>query len=309
MKMLKKFCNIFFTFSKNDIISLEMNDKQDIMQWLTQMSSGIVCDEKEHVKWDSAFPTRPIIMSSFNTEQLTSIYCLSKENDTKLLDQIKKGNLIIASEGQEVETLSSLFFEDFQFTKHIFYEISSWNDLEKYTSPCTDIIIVDPYLLSSPELYNYNIYSLIKVLSKRIKDSKLNIVIFTLNTQYDKNTKLNLEPDWDTIYSKIRKCAEKHTSFNVTFVTASKTTLQEHDRTIFTNYKFFTSGDTYNFFSSTGEILTNGRNLYVHSNVSKTNAEISKRFLKDMQKIIDRIKSKNNSSLIKKDKKCNFLKF
>lgn len=309
IRMLKKNFTIFFTFAKNDILNLNASDKEVVLQWLSQMSSGISQSEEDHVKWNCSLPSRPMDISTFNSDELSSVFCLSKEYDPKLETQVNKGNLIIASEGKEIDAMSSLFFEDFQFTQHIFYEISSWENLGKYTSPCTDIIIADPYLFSSPDLYQNNIYALIKVLTKSIKKSKVNIVFFTLKDNYDKQTNSNFEPDWDTIYSKIRKCADKHSSFNVTFVTASKDTLEEHDRTIFTNYKYFASGDTYNYFSSKGEKLTNGRNFHVHSLASKSNDKNAKIFIEDMQKIIDRIKRKNNDKLIKKDKISNFLKF
>ena len=309
MRMLKDNFRIFFTFSKKDIVDLEQNDKQDVMQWLTQMVTGINSSNTDPVKWESAFPPRPLDTTSFNSEQLSSFYCLSKDRDSKMFSHIKKGNLIIACEGQEIEALSSLFFDSFQFTKDIFDEVSSWSDLEKYISPCTDIVITDLYIFSSPEIYQQNIYSLLRVLGSKAKNSKINVIIFTLKSNYIKESKIEFEPDWDTIYSKIRKCAEKHSSFNVTFVTASKETLEEHDRTIFTNYKVFASGDTYNYFNSNGERITKGRWLHVHSSAIKNNEAKASKFIQDMQSIIDEIENKKNDRLIKKDKISNFLVF
>ena len=145
--------------------------------------------------------------------------------------------------------------------------------MKEYVSPCTDIIIADQFIFSSPELYQKNIYSLIRALCSKVKNSHVNIVIFTLKSNYNKLTSTEFEPDWDTIYSKIRKCAEKHSSFKVTFVTASKQTLEEHDRTIFTNYKYFSSGDSYNYFDSNDVRITNGRNLHAHSHAEKDNED------------------------------------
>lgn len=299
---------MFFTFAKNDIISLEQNDKQDVMQWLTQMSTGIGVDNKEPVKWESNFPNHPLDVSTFTSEQLTSVYCLSKENDIKIESQAKRGNVIIACEGEEIDALSSLLFDSNQYTKNIFHKISSWADLEKYVSPCTDIIITDLYLFSSPEIYQQNIFSLLRVLGSKAKNTHVNIVIFTLKNNHNQLSNTDFEPDWDSIYTKIRKCSEKYSSFNVTFVTASKQTLEEHDRTIFTNYKYFASGDSYNYFNSNGEKITNGRNLHAHSHADKDNEADAKKYLEDMQAIIDDIKKKN-MALLKKDKVCNFLNF
>ena len=110
MRMLKDNFSIYFTFAKKDIINLEQDDKQDVMQWLTQMASGINSSNKEPVQWESRFPNRPLDISTFNSEQLSSVYCLSKSSDSKLEAQLQKGNLIIACEGQEIEALSTLFF-------------------------------------------------------------------------------------------------------------------------------------------------------------------------------------------------------
>lgn len=308
MRMLKQNFRFFFTFPKTDIGGLDQNDKQDVMQWLTQMTTGVSVDAKEQVIWESAFPARPLDVSTFDINQLTSIYCLSRESDPKIEGMANKGNIIIACEGQEIEVLSSLFFDSYQFTKNVFREVSSWDDLENYVSPCTDIIITDQYLFSSPELYQQNIYSLIKVLGNKDKNTHINIVIFTLRKNYNQATETEFEPDWDTIYSRIRKCAEKHSSFSVTFVTASKKTLEEHDRTIFTNYKSFASGDTYNYFNSTNEKITHGRYLHAHSHADKSNESDAKEYLQDMQSVVDNI-WRLNKSLIKKDKSSNFLKF
>ena len=309
MRMLKdNFC-VFFTFVKGDILQLDPLEKQDAMQWLTQMTSGVNASNHDNVKWGSLFPSRPLNVDSFKGDQLTAVYCLSKERDPKLEAHAKKGNFLIAREGQEIAILSSLYFDSLQYTKNIFPKISSWEDLKEYVSPCTDIIIVDQFIFSSPELYQKNIYSLIRALCSKVKNSHVNIVVFTLKSNYNKLTSTEFEPDWDTIYSKIRKCAEKYSSFNVTFVTASKQTLEEHDRTIFTNYKYFSSGDSYNYFDSNEAKITNGRYLHAHSHAYKDNESDAKKFIEDMQKIIDSINSKNNLSLIKKDKICNFLKF
>lgn len=309
MRMLKNNFCMFFTFAKGDILQLDSLEKQDAMQWLTQMTSGVNASNHDNVKWGSLFPSRPLNVDSFKGEQLTSVYCLSKESDPKLDAHAKKGNFLIACEGQEIAILSSLYFDSLQYTKNIFHKISSWEDLKEYVSPCTDIIIADQFIFSSPELYQKNIYSLIRALCSKVKNSHVNIVVFTLKSNYNKLTSTEFEPDWDTIYSKIRKCAEKYSSFNVTFVTASKQTLEEHDRTIFTNYKYFSSGDSYNYFDSNDAKITNGRNLHAHSHADKDNESDAKKFLKDMQKIIDSINSINNLSLIKKDKICNFLNF
>jgi hypothetical protein len=309
MRMLKENFRLFFTFSKQDIENLEQDDKKDVKLWFAQMTTGIKSGDKKSDAWESDFPARPLDISKFNSQQLSSVYCLSRDSDPKMQARIQDGGLIIACEGQEIEVLSSLFFDSFQFTKDIFDEVSSWADMGKYMSPCTDVVITDQYLLSSPEIYQQNIYSLLHILGSKSNNSKVNVIIFTLKSNYNKETKTDFVPDWDEIYTKIRSCAGKHSSFNVTFVTASKETIEEHDRTIFTNYKMFASGDTYNYFNSNGEKITKGRWLHVHSTAIKNNESKAVKFLQDMQSIIGEIEKKGNDKLIIKDKISNFLTF
>lgn len=166
---------MFFTFVKGDILQLDSLEKQDAMQWLTQMTSGVNASNHDNVKWGSLFPSRPLNVDSFKGEQLTAVYCLSKESDPKLEAHAKKGNFLIACEGQEIAILSSLYFDSLQYTKNIFHKISSWEDLKEYVSPCTDIIIADQFIFSSPELYQKNIYSLIRALCSKVKTRMLTL--------------------------------------------------------------------------------------------------------------------------------------
>lgn len=85
--------------------------------------------------------------------------------------------------------------------------------------------------------------------------------------------------------------------------------LNEHDRTLFTNYKTFVSGDSFNYLDSQGERITNGRYLHVSSHVYTNNYKIFQKFYTDMQQLVDNIKQKNNPDLIKGDKESNYLKF
>ena len=67
-----------------------------------------------------------------------------------------------------------------------------------------------------------------------------------------------------------------------------------------TNYKMFTSGDTFNYFESTGKKITKGRFFYVHSLVDKRNVDSAKKFLSHMQDVYDKVAALNNPELIYK---------
>lgn len=303
MRMIQDNFTIKFTFRKESIAEANKDDREDIMQWFTNMASG-----SGDVKWDSLFPENPIKMDDIKKYPNNSaVYCLDETIREDLDKLIDKGIVIVGKTGTELNLLSNLHFNT-QYIKNIFQNINSWDCLKDYISPCSDIIIVDQYILAIPELYESNLYTLVKCLSEKCnKNEKINIVIVTLKRVYDKITHQYYEPDWDKIYSEMRQRINSRNRPNITFVTASGNML-EHDRSIFTNYKTFSSGATYNYFNSKGEKITHGRYMYVHSLANKDNVEDARRLLNDIQVLINRIKLLNPDN-IKKDMKCNFLSF
>ena len=301
-RMLKENFNVLFTFSKEDVLALDEKDQDDFKLWLT----GWTSDAKSRPTYDSGIPAKPYQFISLKNDEKTlspffSAFCCPVDS------QMSK-TLLFADYGEEKNKLSSLFLDSFQFTENIFDDIKKWEDLNNYISPCTDIIIVDQYILLSPDLYESNLFKLIKVLGSLCGDNKINIVIFTLKDNYNRKNNTTFVPDWDKIYTNIRKCCGGKSRPNVTFVTASKYMLKEHDRTIFTNYKLFSSGDTFNYFNSCGERVTNGRYFHFHSAARKKNLSKMIRFIYDMQGVINHVE-KTNKGLILKDKKSNFFSF
>lgn len=303
MRMIRDNFNIKFTFNKDAIDKASADDRSDIMQWFTNMATG-----RGDVNWDSAFPQCPIKMDDIKKKPNNySVYCLDETKRNDLDNLINKGVVIVGKTGSELNTLSGLLIYSNQYAKNVFDDIVNWDCIKKYASPCSDIIIVDQFILSSPELYEYNLYKLIKCLAENSKNEKVNIVIVTLKEIYDKKTKKTFVPDWDKIYTDLRTRVNKKFRPNITFVTATGDHL-EHDRTIFTNYKTFASGDTYNYFNSSGDKITDGRWLHVHSLADSDNMRDAIGLLDDIQKLIDDTKKLNDSN-IKKDRVCNFLKF
>lgn len=305
ISLLKENLDIKFTFSKDCIQRLNEDDKNTILLWLTTMTDGNC-----NIIWDSDFPKDPINTDDFKKPLYNSSIYLLDEEKRNIKNLIEKGTLLISAKGDEIKTLSKLFIKGNQFTKNIFKEIQQWDNLVKYISPCSDIIIVDSYIFASKELYDSNIVKLAKVLSSHSLNEKLNIVIVTLKKVRDPNINIEFEPNWDDLYSRLRKAVYNQCNCrpNVTFIAILKDNLKEHDRTIFTNYKLFSSGDSYNYFDSSGKKITSGRYLHAHSLADKDNWEDSKVFLEKIQKLVDKINT-INKDCIKKDKVCNFLKF
>lgn len=303
MRMIRDNFNIKFTFNKDAIDKASVDDRSDIMQWFTNMATG-----RGNVNWDSAFPQCPVKMDDIKKKPNNySVYCLDETKRNDLDNLINKGVVIVGKIGSELSTLSGLLVYSNQYAKNVLEDIVNWESIKKYASPCSDIIIVDKFILSSPELYEYNLYKLVKCLAENSKNEKVNIVIVTLKEVYDKKTKKTIVPDWDKIYTDLRARVNKKFRPNITFVTATGDYL-EHDRTIFTNYKTFSSGDTYNYFDSKGEKISNGRWLHVHSLADSGNMKDALNLLDDIQKLVDKMNSLNKDN-IKKDRVCNFLTF
>lgn len=298
-RMLTYKFDLKFTFPKEDIT----ND-DDIRQWITIMNDGF----NGTISWNVNHPTRPLKFNShvcFNREQLSSVYLVDDER----IQQLKEyGLLLYGGVGSEIELLSSLILTpDYGFVKQLpIKDLSNWNDLHKYTSPCSDIILVDQFIFSFPELYDVNVCALINEICSHAKNAKVNIVIMTLPRCYDKRTKLPFEPNWTEIRNRIKQGVKVGKEPNVTFVLSSN--FGEHDRTIFTNYKSVESGDTFNYFDSAMKVISSGRHLEVFSLADREFYNNSMRFVNDMQVVLDNVKRLNNENIIG-DKKSNYLKF
>ena len=303
MRMLKDNFHIYFTFTKDSIEEASPDDKSDIMQWFTNMASGL-----GDISWNSGFPQNPIKADDLKKRaNITSVYCLDETQRSDVSTLANKGTILVSQIGSELSLLSNLLVYSNQYTRNVFEEISKWEDIKNYISPTSDIIIYDRYLLSSPELYESNLYTLIKCLTNCVKNEKVNIVIVTLKDNFDNYSKRNFEPDWNEIYSSLRTKVNKKFRPNITFVVASKERIK-HDRYIITNYKMFSSGDTYNYFNSQGEKITSGSWFHVYSLADNANMANANRLLKDVQELIDTLKRINDSNIMK-DRICNFLEF
>jgi hypothetical protein len=84
-----------------------------------------------------------------------------------------------------------------------------------------------------------------------------------------------------------------------------------HDRTILTNYRLFRSGDSFCYFDSNGNTITNGKSLDVDSIAKQDTQLFVDSFVKDIQQVCDKIHSKEFGLLhyIVGDKVSNLIKF
>lgn len=290
-------CKIFMNFTKEELLNEDDEDAEIIMSWMKVCSEGF---ETEKWNWNGIFPARNIKSNtpvSFSPEQHSAVYMIS---DDKLHLLVDKHQYIVSDLGKEVDTLSQLWFDDRQYTMNIFDKLDKWEKLKNYTSPCSDIIMCDQFFLLKRYLLEYNIYELLTQLCKESQCARMNIVIFTL-----KDHQGYPKPDFTQIRSVIKSRIKAKTGLSpfVTIVTGSGQKLQEHDRTIFTNYKLYNSGDSFNYFDSTGKRITKGRYFHIHSLVSKSNERTARSFIDDMQGLYNSI-NRDAPDNIYKEQNC-----
>lgn len=292
---------IFMNFEKA-ALQEDTEENQLVKEWMKVCSEGA---ENEPWVWGYVFPPRPIKSNTpkpFTMEQHSAVYLIS---DDRINTWKSKNQYLIASEGEEINVLSQLWMDDRQYTKNIFPELDEWSALSSYTSPCSDIIIIDQFLLLDENMLEYNLYRLLEILCKDAHDARMNIVLFSRNKDDH-----GIEPNWQEIAETIRNRIESISSVKpyVTIATGSKDKLAEHDRTIFTNYLLFDSGDSFNYFNSLGEKITRGRYFHVNSLACKNNMETARKFLNDMQKLYDSIKQSNPDNIHKEARcECNYI--
>lgn len=167
--------------------------------------------------------------------------------------------------------------------------------------PITDIIIVDPYISSDPNLLTYNLLPFLDCLSINVK-SKINVIIYT-------NSSNSLT--YEVLSPLIRKSLNKTTGINPNFTLVKYSDIRgvpskaEHDRTIFLNYMRINSGDTFNYFNNDGKI-TKGRELHYFSLARDENYSLAFELIRDLQENINFL---NANGGVEGDKVSGYLSF
>lgn len=303
-RMLKTHFDIKFNFPKKHMLNYP-----ELMPWVTSMTQGA----KGSVAFlEDTFPPRPLKSNThrdFDRVHLSAVYLL---NDEKMDMLMNRGEMLYAGVGSEVEVLSSLIRDDtdYGFVKQLeVRKMTGWASLDPHVMPTTDIIVVDQYLFSDDSIYASNVYSMIARLCRRINNAPVNIIFFTPHEFYNKTTKCTFTPQWGEVLSNIKKSVKAVTGF-APFVTAVfSSNLGEHDRTIFTNYQYLFSGDSYNYFDSSNKVITRGRFLDIKSIAHKEHFEAAFNFIQDMNAVLSNVISLRNPDSIKGDKKSLYLNF
>lgn len=310
--MLRQHFNLCFTFKKESIQREKKQSMASIMNLMKMLTANR--GNSESFQWDTLFPERPLkedVYDTMSKEQLMSVYLLDDPNIKTL---VSHGCLLFAGEGEEIKALSHLLIEDRVIPSKPFpvKEMTDWSVIANNASPCTDIIIVDPYLFAQSEfLYEKNAYKVIEHLAHFNSQQSLNVVIFTFNEYPDMiDGKKGRRPILFSSISRSIKAKLKEISnveHNVTFVVMPETKVKEHDRYIITNYKMFNPGNSFTFFDDKGRNVSTGRFFNVYTHGDKDMRELSLSTISDLQHLVDEVKGGLNTII--GDKKSRFLTF
>ncbi len=292
-RMLNKQFDVYFNFPKEEI-----KNHQSILAWMQLFVQGRPATVSH--RFDAFFPDRPLKSNStnnFSSSQLMSVYLLEDEN----IDKLKgAGSVIVGEKSQEIQVLKSFFLgqNDYSFDRELRIGeegFQQWEDLEQFSTPLTDILIIDPYILKNTEVesttIDHNLIKLLEVLCCKSR-SKVNIVILVNPS----NLSYNVDQVKDKIKTSLNAILGKKP--NVTFVLSHK----EHDRTVITNYLRIT-GNTFNYWNERKQKINKGKEITIKSLAKKEIYDNALKAYEDVQKIID------ESPEIAGDKISNFLQF
>ena len=302
IKAMKKQFNIYFNFSKAELIK---NEK--LLAWFKLFSEGVSPKNKQEFA-SVIFPERPLKSNTYITfdfKKLSSIYLL---NDERIELLKSKGAILIGAPGQEMEIFSFLFFHqgDYLFEKKLRInspDFAKWDDLQIYSCNLTDIIIVDSYILSESDLIESNLLAFLKTISIKSR-CKVNIVLYTHHDQ--------VSLPYSELSKMVRSSIESITGISPNFTLiqyrdqkGQDVVAAEHDRTIITNYMRIYSGDSFKYFTRSGRKITKGREIHFSSLANTENFELAAELLSDLENKISALPGE----FIEGDKKSNFIQF
>lgn len=278
-RLVRRQLHVIFGFEKEEIGEWDENlrlcflNEIDVGRGWKEERDEYLCDYLDRIDRDKTF----------------AFFLLNNDHN----EAITKKNLITGRIGEEIPTIKKLFCGS-DYDLHKLYDIQSkssfpaWEQLsiDGNSLPCTDMIIVDKYIYGNQyELVKLNLHSIIKELTKN-NESICNIVIITIGESNE---------NWEKRLDHIR--ADNHVNVTIVYVPMNKNgkgtiVPLPHDRTILTNYRLFRSGDSFCYFDSKGDTITNGKSLDVDSMAKHDTQLFADSFIKDIQKVCDEVHKK-----------------
>lgn len=285
--------NSFWTFiqSETDLSiqnhNADKNYNNPYFQFYTQMTKGRGDSKIAFEKEKFAKPFK----SEFRVDNPYTFYCINEEDEMEQSKYKRKNGLLIAFKNDYKKQWSDLKilnkYKEIPVRKNYSGKIfKSWHELGDYLLPFTDIVLADNYLLSDYSLVESNLKPLLLQLDKATP-VKYNLTIITYEDQIDKKYKRDGTQEYEKLNSfKL----ENQLNCNLSFVMNKGSALREHDRGIFMNYLRITSGDSFNYFNSKNEIITNGTDIQFKSMALPESFNSAKAALENLAAIVSKMK-------------------
>lgn len=162
----------------------------------------------------------------------------------------------------------------------------SWNKIGDYVFAITDIVIIDAYIFSDSSLLESNLYKIIESLGNNVPN-KINLTIVSYSD--DRNP-----IDITAKYNELKVFFEQNgLAINLSIV-LTKQSNKQHDRAILTNYFMISSGDSFNYFNSKGDVITKGTDIRFDTYCNPLSMNIADVKLKSVQTTISSIVANND---------------
>lgn len=325
--MIKNHVTPIINISFEDFIAIPEN-----ADWVRELTAGginlpqldqnhLIFNEKSTLSVSDFIQSLRVISSTYSRgSAFSDIYLLDRD----IIPSLEyEGNLEIGEVKEELNILSSQPFDKgnqynkslplrkfFTIIPNSKYQQHPWGILGKYSRPCSDIIIIDPYILKDSKLWRNNIVSMISMLAQKV-NGELNIVIITLqypdiSTYRNAQTPQNqwVQPNWDEARREIKNGL--NITANVSFICPEYyKRVEEHDRFIFTNYALYNSGPSFNYYNAKGKFTSTGRNFKVQSLAFEENYDEATELINDMQIMINKIINGEMNGVIFRDSGSN----
>ncbi|MCU4177322.1 hypothetical protein [Carboxylicivirga sp. N1Y90] len=245
-----------FLKSKTDLTVYETNNLNDIDNvMLTQLSTGR--GETQIQYSDKPFSSHKFKIKCNGS---SSVYCIDETDPNNQKKYRSKNGYIFAFKDDLLATWEQLSLLPLKLKHPVRKSVeqksdgfTSWSKLADYLTPFTDVVMIDNYILNDPSLIPSNLEKILEELDKATP-VKYRLTIFTFEGGRDK---LNGQATYDSLKEIKQRLQLK---CEIELILANRA-VKEHDRGIFTNYLTIRSGDSFNYFDSTGNIITHGTDI------------------------------------------------
>ena len=174
--------------------------------------------------------------------------------------------------------------------------LKKWEEIERLKHPLNSLIICDNYILSEERLLANNLFPILKALlpTKDINE-KVNVMI--IYSQESKAIIQNQVLSTKILADIIHKYIQQQLFLkNIEVCVIKANSLFYHDRRIFTNYFAFESGNTFNYFDSSGAgRIRTKLHIFPFIALNKDKSYLYS-FLDDLSLIKDLIRKSNSNS-------------